>query len=166
MERIKLGIITAPVGIKGEVRVYPFTDEITRFSAIKELEIENTPAVIENCRYQKDMVVLKLSVIPDRNAAEAARNKTLYLRKENLWEVPKDTYFCQDLIGMKVVSVEGEELGTLVEVIKNTAYQDIYRVEKPDGKDFMIPAVKEFIEDVNIDGKIITVKLIEGLTDL
>ena len=165
MERIKLGIITAPVGIKGEVRVFPYTDEITRFSAIKELYIEGTESKVQSVRYQGSMVVLKLAGVDDRNAAEAARNKTLYLDKSKLWKVPKGTYFNQDLIGMSVLSTDGRILGVLAEVIQNTS-QDIYRVEKPAGGSFMIPAVKEFIKDVDVEGKRMQVQLIEGLEDL
>ena len=165
MERIKLGKITAPVGIKGEVRVYPYTDEITRFSDIKELEIENLPAKIESVRYQNGMVVLKLDAIADRNAAEAARNKFLYLSKDKLWEVPEDTYFVNDLLGCSVISDEGVVLGKLTDVIQNSS-QDLYEISSPEGKQFLLPAVKEFILRVDVQHKEIKVHVIDGLLDL
>lgn len=164
MDLIKLGKITAPVGVRGEVRVYPYTDKPTRFSAVKELFVESTPAVIESVRYQKDMVVLKLSISPDRNAAEALRNKELYLEREKLWEVPEDTYFVKDLLGSVCKDEDGKVLGTFAEVIQNPA-QDIYVIEDENKVRHMVPAVKEFIKKVDLDNKEITIHVIPGLFD-
>ena len=161
-ELIKIGKITAPVGVKGEVRVYPYTDKQTRFSAVKELFVGNTPAVIEGVRYQKDMVVIKLDICPDRNAAETLRGKELYLDRKNLWEIPEDTYFVRDLLGSVVKDEEGKVLGTLSDVIQNPA-QDIYVIKDENGRESMVPAVKEFIKDVDTDNKIIVIHVIEGL---
>ncbi len=165
MERVKLGKITAPVGIRGEVRVYPYTDEITRFSDIKELELEDRPAKVLGVRYQKDMVVLKLDLLPDRNAAETARGKTLYLAKDKLWAMPENTYFVSDLLGCRVYE-DGACLGTLSQVVQNTSAQDLYEVEREGAKPLLIPAVKEFILAVDPQEKRIDVKLPEGLLDL
>jgi 16S rRNA processing protein RimM len=162
MEKIKLGKITAPVGIRGEVRVYPYTDIPERFSEIDELELDGRYVKIENARYMKDMAVLKLSCCPDRNAAEALRGKELFLDKERLWEVPEDTYFVEELIGLKLYSESGEYVGELTDVSHGAA-QDIYIIGKPDGKSFMLPAVREFIKDVDLDARRMTVHLIEGL---
>ncbi len=164
MDRIKLGKITAPVGVRGEVRVYAYTDELTRFSAIKELWVENTPAKIESARYQKNMVVLKLDICPDRNEAERLRNKELYLDRDKLWDVPDDTYFIKDIMGSKCVDEDGRELGCLVDVIQNPA-QDIYVVRDSSGADHMVPAVKEFIKNVDTDKMLITIHVISGLFD-
>jgi len=164
MDRIKLGKITAPVGVKGEVRVYAYTDELTRFSAIKELWVEDKPAEIENTRYQKNMVILKLSISPDRNAAELLRDKELYLDRDKLWDVPEDTFFVKDLLGSKCIDESGNTLGTLSDVIQNPA-QDIYVIKDSADKENMVPAVKEFIKLVDTDAKTITIHVIEGLFD-
>jgi len=164
MDRIKLGKITAPVGVRGEVRVYAYTDELTRFSAIKELWVEDTPAKIENARYQKNMVVLKLDICPDRNEAERLRNKELYLDRDKLWDVPEDTYFVKDIIGSICFDEAGLELGQLADIIQNPA-QDIYVVKDSGGKEHLVPAVKEFIKDVDTDKKQITIHVISGLFD-
>ena len=165
MSKIELGQITSAVGIKGEVRVYPYTDEPGRFRQIKELELDGKYVGIESVRYQKNMVILKLSSIPDRNAAEAARGKKLYLDRERLWEVPENTYFVEDLIGMRVIRRDGSFCGTLKEVVGNPAH-DMYRIEREDGKSFLLPAVSQFIADVDTDGRVMTVDLIEGLEEL
>ena len=164
MDRIKLGKITAPVGVRGEVRVYAYTDELTRFSAIKELWVENTPAKIENVRYQKNMVVLKLDICPDRNEAEHLRNKELYLDRDKLWDVPEDTYFVRDILGSSCIDESGRDLGVLADIIQNPA-QDIYVVKDSVGAEHLVPAVKEFIKEVDTDNKLITIHVISGLFD-
>ena len=164
MDKIKLGKITAPVGVRGEVRVFPYTDEQTRFSAIKELWVEDVPAILEKARYQKNMVIIKLDISPDRNAAELLRNKTLYLDKDKLWDVPQDTYFVQDLLGSKCFDEGGNLLGELTDVIQNPA-QDIYVVKDSNDVEHMVPAVKDFIKDVDVNKKVIVIHVIDGLFD-
>ena len=164
MDRIKLGKITAPHGVKGEVRVFPYTDEQTRFSAIKELWVEDQPAILERASYQKNMVIVKLNISPDRNTAELLRNKELYLDRDKLWDVPEDTYFVQDLLGMSCESEEGKLLGTIVDVVQNPA-QDIYVIKDSNEVEHMVPAVKEFIKSVDTDKQIMIIHVIDGLFD-
>ena len=162
MDIIKLGKITAPQGIRGEVRVYPYTDRPTRFSEIEAVLLQGRRRRIENARYMKNMAVLKLEGIDDRNAAEAVRNQELLLAREDLWEQPEDTYFVDDLVGCRVVSEDGTPVGTLRAILSRPA-QDLYEIEKEDGSAFLLPAVKEFVRSVDVGNKIITIHLIEGL---
>ena len=162
MDIIKLGKITAPQGIKGEVRVYPYTDKPTRFSEIEAVLLDGRRCRIEKARYMKNMAILKLEGIDDRNAAEAMRNRELLLPREELWQQPEDTYFVDDLVGCAVVSEDGAPVGTL-KTIHSRPAQDLYEVEREDGSSFLLPAVKEFIKDVKTDEKIIVIHLIEGL---
>ena len=162
MDIIKLGKITAPQGIKGEVRVYPYTDKPTRFSEIEAVLLNGHRCRIEKARYMKNMAILKLEGIDDRNAAEAMRNRELLLPREELWKQPEDTYFVDDLVGCAVVSEDGAPVGTL-KTIHSRPAQDLYEIEKEDGSSFLLPAVKEFIKDVKTDEKIIVIHLIEGL---
>ena len=162
MDIIKLGKITAPQGIKGEVRVYPYTDQPTRFSEIEAVLLNGRRCRIEKARYMKNMAVLKLEGIDDRNAAEAMRNRELLLPREELWKQPEDTYFVDDLVGCAVVSEDGEPVGTL-KTIHSRPAQDLYEIEREDGSSFLLPAVKEFVKDVKTDEKIIVIHLIEGL---
>lgn len=165
MESVKVGIITAPVGIKGEVRVYPYTDELTRFSDVKNLNVGTESHAVENVRYYKKMVILKLSDVNDRSRAEALRGKELFLEKQFLWDVPEDTYFVKDLVGIQVYLEDGNSIGTLTEVLKGNA-QDLYEITTESGKAFLLPAVKEFVLNVDIKKKEMTVRLIEGLAEL
>ncbi len=164
-DRIALGQITSAVGIKGEVKVYPYTDIIERFSQIETLQIEELEYKIERVSYRNNMVVLKLEGISDRNLAELQKGKKLYLDKELMWEVPEDTYFISELIGIKVFTEDGEPLGTLTDVIQNST-QDLYQITTASGKQFLLPAVKEFVRSVCIEEKTMTVRLIEGLVEL
>ena len=162
MDIIKLGKITAPQGIKGEVRVYPYTDKLTRFSEIEAVLLNGKRCRIQKVRYMKNMAVLKLEGIDDRNAAEAVRNQELLLSREDLWEQPEDTYFVDDLVGCRVVSEDGTPVGTL-KTIHSRPAQDLYEIEKTGGSTFLLPAVKEFVRGVDIENKTITIHLIEGL---
>ena len=164
MEKIRLGQITAPVGIKGEIRVYPYLEQ-TRFSDITEVCIEsNAPVKIEKLRCDKNMLVIKLSGTDTRNEAEALRGKYLYLPEGKDIDLGEDTYLIDKLIGCRVVE-NGNDLGIISDVITRPA-QDIYVVKKPEGNTFSIPAVHEFIKSVDTEAGIITVELPEGLSDL
>ena len=162
MDIIKLGKITAPQGIKGEVRVYPYTDKPTRFSEIEAVLLNGRRCRIEKARYMKNMAILKLEGIDDRNAAEAVRNRELLLPREELWKQPEDTYFVDDLVGCAVVSEDGAPVGTL-KTIHSRPAQDLYEIERADGSSFLLPAVKEFVRHVDVANRIITIHLIEGL---
>lgn len=161
MDKIKLGKITAPQGVKGEFRVFPYTDEITRFSEIPYVLIDGKKHEISKARYQKNLVILKVDGVEDRNEAEALRGKELLLNKEDMWVQPENTYFIEDLIGMTIVSDEdGKEIGKLVKVIQNSS-QDVYEINTDKGS-FLLPAVKEFIKSVDVENKLMKVHLIEG----
>lgn len=162
---IKIGKITAAVGIKGEVRVYPYTDVPERFKQAKEIIVNGKAVKVETARVMKNMAVVKLAGVNDRNAAEALQNTELFIERSKLWKMPEDTYFNDDLIGCTVLREDGSVLGTLTKVVANPGH-DLYEIEKEDGKSFLLPAVKEFVLKVDIETKQLTVHLIEGLEDL
>ena len=165
MEKVRIGQITAPVGIKGEIRVFPYTDRKSRFSDIEKVFVgeDGTQYSIEKVRYDKDLVILKFKEVRDRNTSETLRGKYLYLYKDQ-YLLDEDSFFVDELLECTVFSDDGEELGSLTEVINNAA-QDIYVVKKSDGKSFMVPAVKEFIKSIDVNSKRITIHLIDGLVD-
>ncbi len=164
LERFKLGQIVNAVGLKGENKVYPYTDYKERFEELDQLFIEDKVYEIDRVRYQGNLAIVKFKGVDDRNAAEALKGKYLYIDRENARPLEEDEYFVPDLVGLKVCSPEGEVYGTLKDVIQNTA-QDVYEVQKEDGGVFMIPAVKQFIKNVDIPGGVITVELIEGMLE-
>lgn len=165
MDLFKLGKITSPVGIKGEVRVYSYLDDITRFSDIEKLYIEGESEFrdVERARVDKNTVVIKLSGVDDRNTSESLRNKYLVIPKD-MYELPDDTYYVDDLIGMEVFNEDGIKVGELVDINQNSK-QDLYVIDNGK-KTFLLPAVGEFILDIDIENKKMVVKLIDGIVDL
>ncbi|MCI8631209.1 MAG: 16S rRNA processing protein RimM [Firmicutes bacterium] len=164
MEKILIGKIVNAVALKGEVKVYTYSNP-QRYEEINEIYVENEPHRIEKVRFQGNTVILKLTGIDDRNAAEACKGKNVYIEESELPELPEDTYYIRDLIGMKVVGDDGEIIGTLSDVLQNTA-QDVYEVKSESGKNVLIPGVSEFILDIDINERKITVRLPEGLLEL
>ena len=161
MSLFKLAKITAPVGIKGEIRVYSYLNELTRFSDIEEVFLDGRTYELENARVQKGMVVLKLSGIDDRNAAELLRDKELFADKNEV-DLGEDNYFTDELIGCAVEDENGEKVGELTDIISNPAH-DLYQITTQAGKSFLLPAVHEFILSVDTENRLIRVHLIEGL---
>lgn len=165
MEKIKIGKIVNAVGLKGEVKVYNYSDSDEVYHRTPQIYAEDKLLEVENVRMQKNMVILKLSGIDDRDAAEAAKGRELYITEGDLPELPEGEFYVRDLLGMTVITVNGDKIGTVSDVIQNTA-QDIFEVEKEDGKKVLIPNVDEFVLDIDADKRVIEVKLIEGLLEL
>lgn len=164
LERFKLGQIVNAVGLKGETKVYPYCDYKERFEELDSLFIEDELRVIEKVRYQGELAIIKFEGVGDRNAAEALKGKFLYIDRAHARKLSDDEFFIADLVGMEVVSEEGTVLGKLRDVIQGPA-QDVYEVEKPEGGVFLVPAVAEFVKNVDMDSRVITIKVIEGMTD-
>ena len=165
MEKIKIGKIVNTVSLKGEVKVYNYSDSIEIYETIESIYVEDRLTVIENVRAQKNMVILKLEGADDRNAAEALRGKELYITEDDLPELPEGQYYVRDLIGMSVTEEDGNLLGHVTDVLQNTA-QDIFEVESENGKKLLIPKVDQFVLDIDAEKREITVRLIEGMLDL
>ena len=165
MEKIKIGKIVNTVGLKGEVKVYNYSDSIEIYETIESIYVDDRLTVIENVRAQKNMVILKLEGADDRNAAEALRGKELYITEDDLPELPEGQYYVRDLIGMSVTEEDGNLLGHVTDVLQNTA-QDIFEVESENGKKLLIPKVDQFVLDIDAEKREITVRLIEGMLDL
>ncbi len=169
MEKIKIAKIVNVVGIKGEVKLYNYSDYKERFEELDELILslkgQEKTVKIEKVRYQGEMVILKLQGISDRNTAESLKNADVFITEADLRELPEDTYYLRDLIGMKVVD-EGAygEIGVLKDVLQNSA-QDIYVVSRPGGSQVLIPAVKDFIKKIDPEAGVITTSLIPGFID-
>jgi len=164
MDKVKIGQITAPFGIKGEVRVFSYMDEITRFSHIEKIYLGETLNMyyqVEKVRYDRGFALIKFVEVPDRNTSETLRSLNLYIPRDE-YDLDDDSYLIEDLLGCKVISEEGEYLGDLIDIIQNSS-QDVYEIKKEDKKSFLVPAVKEFIKDVNLDEKVIVLHVIEGL---
>lgn len=164
MEKLRLGKVTSAAGLKGELRVYPYTDYKEKFEELPYVLMDDRECRIQGVRYQKNMAILKLEGIDDRNGAEACRDKELFIPRADAPPLPEDSYYVKDLLGLAVVEEDGRELGVLKDVIQGSA-QDIYEVETPEGKRFLLPAVEEFVREISLEKGTITVHLIEGIME-
>ena len=165
MEKIMIGKIVNVVGLKGEVKVYNYSDSDEIYSTTEAVYVGDDLVGIENVRLQKNMVILKLAGISDRDGAEAVRGKELFITESDLPELPEGQYYIRDLIGMTVKKENGEILGKVSDVLQNTA-QDIFEVENADGRKILIPKVDQFVLEIDKAAGEIRVRLIEGMLDL
>lgn len=165
MSYIKIGIIVNTHGLKGEVKVKNFTDEPERFEELDYLYIDSLKGMeklyIESVRYMKSLAVLKFENYDHINEIEAYKGSNLYIEPSQLRELPEDTFHIFDLIGLSVKEND-KYIGKIVDINQN-AYQDIYLVEKTDGKTIQIPAVKNFVKSIDLAKGIVEVELIEGM---
>lgn len=164
MDKIKIGQVVNAVGLKGELKIYHYSDYKERFEEFSKVYLNNDLYKISKVRYMKDMVILKLTGIDDRTEAEKHRGKDVFIGSEDLRVLPEDTYYIFDLIGLSVRDEEGGHIGTVSDVIQNST-QDLYEIETENKSKFLIPAVEEFIRRIDLENKTMTVRLIEGLID-
>lgn len=164
----KVGVITSTHGIKGEVKVFPTTDDANRFKKLKKVILdtgkEKIDMEITGVRFFKNMVILKFKGIDDINDVEKYRKAELYVTRENAVPLKKNEYYIADLIGMDVVSDEDEELGVIDDVLQ-TGANDVYVIKKAGCQDLLIPAIKDCVKDVDVEGGKMIVHLLEGLRD-
>lgn len=165
MEKIKIGKIVNAVGLKGEVKVYNYSDSPEMYYRVKTIYDENELRRVKAVREQKNMVILSLEGIENRDDAERAKGRELYITDKDLPKLPKGQYYIRDLMGMEVVQEDGSHLGVLTDVIQNTP-QDVFEVETDEGKKVLIPRVPDFVLQIDDKKRVITVHLIEGMLDI
>lgn len=166
---LQVGIITSTHGVRGEVKVYPTTDDPRRFRRLKEVVLdtgrEKMNLEIEGVKFFKQFVILKFKGLNNINDIEKYRQKSLYVTRKNAVRLQRDEYFIADLIGLKVQDEDGKELGTVKDVIE-TGANDVYEVEMADGKSLLLPAIKQCILNVDVENGTMQVHVLEGLLDL
>ena len=167
-DRFQVGVITSTHGIKGEVKVFPTTDNVKRFKKNMEIILdtgkENIQLTVESVKFFKQFVILKFKGIDNINDIEKYKTKSLYVTRANAVRLRKDEYFIADLLGVDVWEDNGEKLGLLKDVIE-TGANDVYVITLEDGKELLIPAIKECILDVDIENRKMTVHVMDGLRD-
>ena len=165
-EYLEIGQIVNTFGVKGMVKVNPFTDDITRFDKLKKVYICKKASMveveIEEVKYHKNMVLLKIKGINDMNQAEKCKGLYLKIHRKDAIKLPKDTYFIADLLGLEVYTDEGVLLGK-VDDIYNTGSNDIYVVKDDLGKQILLPGTKEVLKEISLEKEKIVVHLIKGL---
>lgn len=166
---LQVGIITSTHGVRGEVKVYPTTDDPRRFRRLREVILdtgrEKLNLEIEGVKFFKQFVILKFKGLDNINDIEKYRQKSLYVTRKNAVRLQRDEYFIADLIGLKVQDEDGAELGTVKDVIE-TGANDVYEVEMADGRSLLLPAIKQCILNVDVENGMMQVHVLEGLLDL
>ena len=166
MEYIEIGQIVNTNGLKCVVKVNPFTDDISKFEDLKyvyiQLKNELKKVKIEQVRYNKNQVLLKLEGIDSIEEAEKYRNFYLKTEKESQEDLGEDTYYIVDLIGLDVYSDKNEYLGKIEDVFP-TGSNDVYVVKDNLGKQILIPAIADVVKEVDLKNKKMTINLIPGL---
>lgn len=167
-ERLQVGVISSTHGVRGEVKVFPTTDDMTRFKKLKEviLVTEKTEKLLKitSVKFFKQFAILKFDGINTLNDVEVYKGASLFVDRKNAVKLEKDEYFIADLIDLLVVDENENEIGTLIDVMK-TGANDVYIVKNEEGKELLFPAIKECILDIDFKKKTMTVHVMDGLLD-
>ena len=166
-EYLRIGIITSPHGIKGEVKVFPSTDDPERFLQVKDVVVETAKGrqtmQIQGTKYFKNMVILKLSGINSMNEAELFRNADILIHRSQSAPLEEGHYFIVDLIGLEVYEKE-RHVGTVTDFLQ-TGANNVYVVTKEDGKELLLPDIPDCILKVDIEENRLEVYILPGLED-
>lgn len=164
-DMFRVGVITEPHGIKGEVKVYPTTDDPMRLGKLNEIYMmDKEPVLLHpvSARAQKNLLIMSFKEFKSRNDVEGLRKKELYVTRENAVPLEEGEYYISDLCSLKAIDEDGKELGDVTEVYR-TGANDVYEITKPDGKTLLLPAIPQCILDINIDEGFMKVHVMEGL---
>ena len=165
-DELQVGVITQTHGIRGEVKVYPTTDDAARFRKLKEVILdtgrERLTLKIENVKFFKQFVILKFQGYDSINDMEKYKRASLLVPRAQAVKLEKDEYFVADMIGITVVTDEGENFGVLKDVLA-TGANDVYVVSRADGTEVLLPAIKECILAVDMEKRVIKAHIMDGL---
>ncbi len=165
---LQVGAITQTHGLKGEVKVFPTTDDVKRFKKLKEVILdtgkEKMVLEIENVRFFKQFAILKFKGFDNINDIERYKGKSLYVTRENAVKLKKDEYFIADLIGIKIYDENDGYMGILKDVIV-TGANDVYDITLEDGRTLLLPAIKQCVLAVDMEQQKMRVHVLDGLLD-
>lgn len=165
---LRVGVISSTHGVRGEVKVYPTTDDVNRFKDLKKVILdtgrEYLELEIQGVKFLKNMAILKFKGYDSINEIEKYKGKDLLVTRDQAVELGPDENFIVDLIGLRVVTEDGRQFGTLTDVIK-TGANDVYEVKTAEGKEVLFPAIKECVLSVDLAEGTVTVRIMDGLLD-
>lgn len=163
---LQVGVISTTHGIKGEVKVFPTTDDAKRFKKLKQVYLdtgrEKLVLEIEGVKFFKQFVILKFKGVDDINSIEKYKGRSLFVDREHAVRLKKDEYFIADMIGMHVAADDDQDFGILKDVIE-TGANDVYVIETKNHGEVLVPAIKQCILNVDIENGEMTIHLLEGL---
>ena len=165
-DMLQVGVITQTHGVRGEVKVFPTTDDVNRFKKLKQVILdtgkETMPLEIQSVKFFKQFVILKFKGIDNINDIEKYKRCSLYVTREHAVALEEDEYFIADMIGMEVCTEDGNIFGTLKDVIE-TGANDVYVIENAEHGEVLVPAIKECIRSVDIEKWQMMIHLMDGL---
>ena len=163
---LRVGVISSTHGIKGEVKVYPTTDDVKRFKKLKTVILdtgrEHLTLEVESVKFFKQFVILKFKGIDNINDIEKYKGKDLLVDRANAVKLRKDEYFVVDLIGLEVFTEDGEKFGTMKDVLE-TGANDVYIIDSLNHGEVLIPAIKQCVLDIDIEANKMVIHLMKGL---
>ena len=151
---LKIGVVVKPQGIKGELKVIPYTDDISRFKKLKHVVIDGQTYNVTGAKIGVDAVFLSIFGVGDRNTAETFRNKELFVERKDAIIPSENSYFIVDIIGSTVMNENGEKVGVVTDV--TNAKTDIFTIDCS-GKTMRFPFLKDLLVKVEIENKLIVV---------
>ena len=167
-EKLRVGVIVRPHGLAGEVKVFPTTDEPEKFSSLEKVYIETKTGTltlkVDKAHYFKQFVIVHFEGLDRIEDIEPFVKKDLWIDRENAVGLEENEYYIADLLGMKVVTDEGEELGRIKDVM-DTGANDVYIVETAGGE-VLLPAIRQCILKVDVHADLMTVHLMDGLLEV
>ena len=165
---LRVGVISSTHGVRGEVKVYPTTDDVNRFKKLKKVVLDTGREYIDleisGVKFFKNLVILKFKGIDNINDIEKYKGKDLLVHREDAVALEENENYVADLIDLKVVTDDGKVLGYLTEVME-TGANDVYVVETENGQELLLPAIRDCILDVDLDEEVMTVHILPGLFD-
>lgn len=173
MERyFRIGVITSAHGIRGGVKVFPVTENPGRFKELNEVLYSkpNSDTIVGSYKlrrvaFQNNMVLVEFEGVNDRNLAETLKGQQLWVSRENALPLGENEYYLADVMGMLVVTEEGEELGTVTDILQ-TGSNEVFQVEKAGARTLLIPSIPDCVLDMDLENKKLTVHLLPGLREL
>ena len=163
---LKVGVITTTHGVRGEVKVYPTTDEPERFLELDHVLLDTGKEFrdleIKNVRFFKNLVILKFKGIDNINDIEKYKGHDLWILREEGQELDEDEYYIADLLGLRVILDDGTEFGTLKNVME-TGANDVYIIDTNAHGEVLVPAIRECIQDIDLEKNTMTIHLMKGL---
>ncbi len=167
LTHFKIGQIVNTQGLKGEVRVYSYTDDINRFDELESFYLgkdRENQFEVEKVRYKGNMVIMKIKGIDNVEAAEKLRNKFMYVSRESSRELEEGEFFIADMVGMEVYTVDEKYVGKLDEVLQYAA-NDVYVIKDEENKEYLIPATMQFVPIIDMENKKMIIDPIKGMID-
>lgn len=165
-EILQVGVVTTTHGVRGEVKVFPTTDDVNRFKKLKEVLVdtgrEKISLEIEGVKFFKQMVILKFKGIDTLDEVAKYRQAGLYVTRENAVKLERDEYFIADLIGVSVYGESDQLIGSLEDVM-TTGANDVYVIRMTDGRELLLPAIRQCILEVDVEQRRMKVHVLEGL---